>query len=445
MARCGRLLTLVALPAVVYANLRLEIWSGVTDTGGACQAPTSFNQSATVDYSVTIINQTSTTDAWVLPTADQDVLAYTTHFLARWTGYLFVEVAGTYMFSTESDDSSWLMIDDATMVNNGPSCRSSSAVQISADTNLTVGWHKLEAALYQYTGSSAMIVKYKGPDTSEEEVVIPAAALYESPWKPTGLSSGPIGRPVGNDFRQPARTLTRRWISFHPTLANFGETVKFTFTGFWATSMAGKMRVRLTESEDCVPVYVKSGTGEKLQQLTISSNRTATFLLPSTANQAGSVGALGTAWAGGFCFYINERWQHMSQPLVVQTPPASTASLMRGFQSCTNFVHKYTTSIPGLCGCFFENMMDLTTDFSETRFYPSTVSMGFDNHKLSKQNVQMNLNQGCCNRWTRIRESFTLADTSTGQRQVWGYCAGKTGATAATDFLTPAPTTISER
>eukprot|EP01062_Namystynia_karyoxenos_P062735 TRINITY_DN55612_c0_g1_i1.p1 TRINITY_DN55612_c0_g1~~TRINITY_DN55612_c0_g1_i1.p1 ORF type:complete len:481 (+),score=164.89 TRINITY_DN55612_c0_g1_i1:91-1443(+) len=433
-----------ALPAAL-GTVQLEVWSGVSDPGGACGVPSFPPTNGTKDgrvYSVSVINQTATTDNWVLPTADEFILQHTTYFAARWTGYLYVESAGTYMFATESDDSSELAVDDSTIVRNGPECRSgTNIVATSPDTNLTIGWHKLVATYYQYTGSAGMSVRYKGPDSGEEEVVIPASVLYEKPWKPSGLSDGPIGRAIGGDYVQPPRTLTKRWINFHPTVVNLGETVKFTFTGFWASSMVGRLRVRLTESEDCVPVYVHYGNSEKLEQLTIDENRTATFLMPRTANQVGAIGSLGTSWAGGFCFYINERWQVISQPLVAQTPPAETAALMRGYQSCHNYVQRYKPEVDGLCGCFFENMMDQSYEFADM---PSTIPMTFDNNRLKRQNVKMFLMQGCCNRWTQKREAFTLTDTETGQRQSWGWCAGKTGASQLTDYITPAPTTLAE-
>jgi len=85
---------------------------------------------------------------------------------AYWTGVLFVVQAGTYTFSTDSDDGSTLFVDGRKVVDNDglhPTRKKSGSIQLRA------GAHVIEANWFNNYGGAAMHVMYQGPDTNGNE------------------------------------------------------------------------------------------------------------------------------------------------------------------------------------------------------------------------------------------------------------------------------------
>ena len=97
-------------------------------------------------------------------------------------GYLFIEEAGNYYFFLNSDDGSRLYIDGNQVVdfdgihgrttqNEGFGVRSPSAISLGA------GPHEIRVIFFEYTASQSLDVAYQGPDTDNQKLKIPNAAL----------------------------------------------------------------------------------------------------------------------------------------------------------------------------------------------------------------------------------------------------------------------------
>ena len=95
------------------------------------------------------------------------------HFAVRWTGVLQVPKAGKYMFYTESDDGSRLLIDGKLVVDNGglhvPEER-------SGEADLGAGAHEIRIDFFQNTGGAGCRVKWASDDIKNEP--IPAKAFF---------------------------------------------------------------------------------------------------------------------------------------------------------------------------------------------------------------------------------------------------------------------------
>jgi hypothetical protein len=98
------------------------------------------------------------------------------NFTARWSGVLRVAKAGSYQFTTESDDGSRLSIDGKQVVDNGgvhPMDKKSGTVE------LTAGDHQLVLEYIQGGGEAGCRLLWTPPGGSE--VTVPAAALHHDP------------------------------------------------------------------------------------------------------------------------------------------------------------------------------------------------------------------------------------------------------------------------
>jgi hypothetical protein len=90
----------------------------------------------------------------------------------RYTGVIAIPTAGTWTFTTNSDDGSKLWIDGTLVVSNdGPHAMQS----VSASIALTAGDHLIEVRWFERTGVYGLIVSWSGPGVSTQ--VIPVSAL----------------------------------------------------------------------------------------------------------------------------------------------------------------------------------------------------------------------------------------------------------------------------
>merc|ERR1719238_2103228 len=103
------------------------------------------------------------------------------NYAVRWTGSLSIKKAGGYTFWTYSDDGSKLWIDNKQVVNNdglhgwrGKSGRKT----------LSAGAHSFKAEMFERGGWHGMEVKYKGGDTRNRVVRMPASAFTAAKPKP---------------------------------------------------------------------------------------------------------------------------------------------------------------------------------------------------------------------------------------------------------------------
>eukprot|EP01064_Diplonema_japonicum_P018313 TRINITY_DN2700_c0_g1_i1.p1 TRINITY_DN2700_c0_g1~~TRINITY_DN2700_c0_g1_i1.p1 ORF type:complete len:256 (+),score=52.05 TRINITY_DN2700_c0_g1_i1:46-768(+) len=223
-------------------------------------------------------------------------------------------------------------------------------------------------------------------------------------------TDGAVGWPKGTDFDLSDRLTTSRWMGFYPNRALFGESVEFTFRGFWASRAA--LTVRLATDETCTPEYVADGGSTKLEELTLV-NRKATFLMP--ANQTRD-----TDWTGGFCIKANGRWHFTPSTLSVTAPYPDTSELMKGYQNCKNMMYHTSLTVPKICGCWYTVKLPSNTDNTDI-YNPVTLPTTMNNRDLFRQRSTQNIVQGCCQRWTPVRTTYTIADTTPEKK--WGYCA----------------------
>ena len=105
------------------------------------------------ERTISAINYPATTSRW------EDYLPYN-YFCANWTAWLYVLSEGTYAFETESDDGSWLYLNDTQVVNNGwdHSMRGVREYKV-----LQEGVHKITVRFYENRGSAGCIVRWLPP------------------------------------------------------------------------------------------------------------------------------------------------------------------------------------------------------------------------------------------------------------------------------------------
>jgi hypothetical protein len=93
-------------------------------------------------------------------------------FALRFTGLLLVPESGQWTFTLGSDDSSWLWIDDALVVENAkvaPHRRKSGKVTLAA------GSHRVRIVFTEIGGQESLEFLWRGPSGAEE--LVPASAL----------------------------------------------------------------------------------------------------------------------------------------------------------------------------------------------------------------------------------------------------------------------------
>lgn len=97
------------------------------------------------------------------------------YFNFQFEGYLYINTGGSYQFQTSSDDGSRLAINEVVNVDNdglhGPT------TVTGASISLNEGPQFINVKYFEYTGGQTLVVRYKGPDTGNNWVSIPDAAL----------------------------------------------------------------------------------------------------------------------------------------------------------------------------------------------------------------------------------------------------------------------------
>ena len=108
-------------------------------------------------------------------------------FSARYRGYLTIATPGSYTFTLQSDDASYLWLDNAARATTPVAAyavvkasgqHSVPLIPIpGAAVNLTAGSHPLLAFYGENNGNNRLQILYSGPDTGGATVVIPQSAL----------------------------------------------------------------------------------------------------------------------------------------------------------------------------------------------------------------------------------------------------------------------------
>eukprot|EP00439_Symbiodinium_sp_Y106_P059475 s1671_g8.t1 len=104
------------------------------------------------------------------------------HFAVRWSGFLRVHRAGMYRFFIGSDDGSQVFINGEMVINHdrlhGFSERSSLDTMFQGESV-----HMLTVLFFEKTGDAGCVLKYQGPDTGGEKIVVPAAVLSHARYQ----------------------------------------------------------------------------------------------------------------------------------------------------------------------------------------------------------------------------------------------------------------------
>jgi len=124
-------------------------------------------------------------------------------FNFEFDGYLYINKAGTYYFQTTSSDGSRLELDGTVLVNNDGIHASRS--NTSPGISLTVGAKRINVKYFENDESHVLTVKYKGPDTGNSFIVIPA----------TALKSGTSGTSIG-DVPEEESALAASMVTVYP-------------------------------------------------------------------------------------------------------------------------------------------------------------------------------------------------------------------------------------
>ncbi len=113
------------------------------------------------------------------PTIGLGVTALDNNFGLEFTGTLTVSAAGTYLFSTNSDEGSDLQIDGVTVVNNDGL---HSIREVTGTVALTAGTHSLRVRYFDAMGVQALQVTYAPPGGGKREIA--ASGVLDGPPVP---------------------------------------------------------------------------------------------------------------------------------------------------------------------------------------------------------------------------------------------------------------------
>lgn len=104
-------------------------------------------------------------------------------FSVAWKGYILIPATGEYTFSTNSDDGSWVFIDDTLVVDNGGP---HGLQEVQGTTYLEKGLHKIQIKYFQIGGASRLEVFWaKGTEpkrTLTSKVLFPSDARIARLW-----------------------------------------------------------------------------------------------------------------------------------------------------------------------------------------------------------------------------------------------------------------------
>lgn len=98
----------------------------------------------------------------------QDMVGGQENFSVRWDGYLYVPDDDTYTFYLNSDDGSYLFIDDTEVIDNGGN---HSAREYSTTTSLSSGYHHVVVTMWEYTGTAVAQLRFTNTSITSPQYV----------------------------------------------------------------------------------------------------------------------------------------------------------------------------------------------------------------------------------------------------------------------------------
>lgn len=117
-------------------------------------------------------------------------IGLTEHFAAHWTGEIEVKTAGAYTFYDNSDDGSKVYVNDVLVVDNdglnGPEEEKSGTLELEE------GRHPVAVDFFEKDGGANIHIKYSGPDTGGEAILLQPAPAAGPPAPQDGDDFGPL-------------------------------------------------------------------------------------------------------------------------------------------------------------------------------------------------------------------------------------------------------------
>jgi hypothetical protein len=122
-------------------------------------------------------------------------------FNFEFDGYLFISIAGAYQFRTISSDGSRVFLNGAVVVDND-GIHGTRSVSGPIQT-LSSGAKRINVRFFEYDGEHTLTVQYKGPDSNNSWLTIPASALRSgSSGSTTTMAMSGEGRIAPDDSTQ---------------------------------------------------------------------------------------------------------------------------------------------------------------------------------------------------------------------------------------------------
>jgi hypothetical protein len=262
------------------------------------------------------------------------------YFNFEFTGYLFIQTAGSYFFYLNSDDGSRLFIDGNMVVDfDGVHGRSAAnerfGIRSATAIPLSAGPHEIRARFFEYVSGQSLSVAYQGADTGNGKLLIPTAALT------SGEGSGSTNTPPvisitspqnQQQFTEPASVsiaanasdadgnVTK--VEFYNGTSKLGEDATSPYTFAWNNVAAGTYSIvaKATDNE--------AATNSKTVEIIVT----------------GGEGCTGTGRIQ------QEVWTGISGTLISSIPtesePSSTTDLTI-FEGGTNIADNYGSRIRG--------------------------------------------------------------------------------------------------
>lgn len=104
---------------------------------------------------------------------------WTENFSVYWTGWIYIEKAGYYIFATFSDDGSFLYIDDHKVVENNSGAQE--PAWQTGNIRLAPGYHRIDIVYYNWKDSSGIGLYW---DTGIGARIVPGDILYPADFAP---------------------------------------------------------------------------------------------------------------------------------------------------------------------------------------------------------------------------------------------------------------------
>jgi len=288
-----------------YSGLTGEYYSGYLEgnTAGpgvaATNAALAFMQSTApglrrIDPN---LNYTNTPDNWPnLSAVSSGSPGNYTFFSARYRGSITITTAGSYTFTLNSDDASYMWIDGAALAPTASNALINSgglhgATPASGTVTLTAGQHNVLLFYGQGPPNQYSIsLSYSGADTGNNTVIIPQSVLCAGPALTADLATTITG-PATLAAGQPSGTYTATFSNLGPN-STTGATRSVTVPA-GATFTAAQLAAITAQGGSVSGTTITFGTTGSLAA-NATTSFTFAFTAPTTTGAATVVSTVGT-------------------------------------------------------------------------------------------------------------------------------------------------------